>query len=85
MGANNVHGANLHNDTAGSALFPEFAAEGAAGMLGNGAPECYKPTVNESETITEAQPFCLARSRSGANELRAFGLRCPVAPHVGRS
>lgn len=48
-------------------------------------PECYKPTVNESETITEAQPFCLARSRSDANEPRAFGFRHPAAPHIERS
>src|SRR6195256_1580858 len=32
---------------------------------------CYKPTVNESETITEAQPICSVRSRSEAGE---FGL-----------
>src|SRR5271154_4819606 len=26
---------------------------------------CYKATVNESETITDAKPFCSVRSRSG--------------------
>jgi hypothetical protein len=48
-------------------------------------PGCYKPTVNESETIIEAQPFCWVRSRSEANEFRAFGFRYPVAPHIERS
>jgi len=48
----------------------------------NGAGGCYKPTVNESETITEAQ---LGRSRSAADQLRAVGFRYPVAPHIGRS
>ena len=47
--------------------------------------ECYKATVNESETITEAQPFWLARSRSDADEVRDFGFRFPVAPHIERS
>ncbi len=46
---------------------------------------CYKATVNESETITEAQPFCSVRSRSETSELRASGFRFPVAPHVERS
>jgi hypothetical protein len=46
---------------------------------------CYKPTVNESETITEAQPFCLVRGCCEANELRAFGFRFSVAPHIERS
>jgi hypothetical protein len=53
--------------------------------FGNGAPGCYKPTVNESETIIEAQPFCLVRSRSETNEPRAFGFKYPVAPHIERS
>jgi hypothetical protein len=48
-------------------------------------PGCYKPTVNESETIIEAQPFCWVRSRSEADEFRAFGFRYPVAPHIERS
>jgi hypothetical protein len=46
---------------------------------------CYKPTVNESETIIEAQPFCSVRSRSETSEPDAFGLRVPVAPHIERS
>jgi hypothetical protein len=48
-------------------------------------PRCYKPTVNESETITEAQPICWVRNRSEANEFRASGLRFQVAPHIERS
>jgi hypothetical protein len=46
---------------------------------------CYKATVNESETITEAQPFCLVRGRSEAGEWRAFGSGLPVMPHIERS
>ena len=46
---------------------------------------CYKATVNESETITEAQPFCSVRSRSETSELRAFGFRFPAVPHIERS
>ena len=48
-------------------------------------PRCYKATVNESETITEAQPFCLVRRRSETGEFRGFGSRFPVAPHIERS
>jgi hypothetical protein len=48
-------------------------------------PECYKPTVNESETITEAKPFCLVRGSREANEPRAFGFRFTAAPHIERS
>ena len=46
---------------------------------------CYKATVNESETITEAQPFCLVRSRSETSESRAFGFGFPVPPTIERS
>lgn len=46
---------------------------------------CYKASVNESETITEAQPFCPVRSRSAAGEWRTFGFGFPVAPHIERS
>jgi len=46
---------------------------------------CYKATVNEPETITEAQPFSLVRGRGGAGERRALGCGVPVAPHIGRS
>jgi len=48
-------------------------------------PRCYKPTVNESETITEAQPLCWVRSRSETSEPNAFGFRVPTAPHIERS
>jgi hypothetical protein len=48
-------------------------------------PGCYKATVNESETITEAQPFCLVRRCGEASESRAFGFRLPVVPHIERS
>ena len=46
---------------------------------------CYKPTVNESETIIEAQPFCLVRSRSEAKESRAFGFQVSGRAHIERS
>jgi hypothetical protein len=46
---------------------------------------CYKATVNESETITEAQPFCSVRSRGETSEPRSFGFRFPAAPHIERS
>jgi len=48
-------------------------------------PECYKATVNESETITEAQPFCSVRCLSETSELRSLGFRFPAAPHIERS
>jgi hypothetical protein len=48
-------------------------------------PGCYKATVNESETIIEAQPFCLVRSRGETSEPHGFGFRVPVAPHIERS
>ena len=44
---------------------------------------CYNASVNESETITEAQPFGPVRSHSEIGEWRAFGF--PVAPHIERS
>jgi hypothetical protein len=46
---------------------------------------CYKATVNESETIIEAQPFGWVRSHSDPSKLRAFGFRWPVVPHIERS
>jgi hypothetical protein len=46
---------------------------------------CYKATVNEPETITEAQPFSPVRGRGGAGEWRASGCGFPVAPYIGRS
>ena len=49
------------------------------------APGCYKPTVNESETITEAQPFSLVCNRSEASVTRAIGFGFPVPPQIERS
>ena len=46
---------------------------------------CYKPSVNESETITEAQPFCWVRNHSEPASLRAFGFASPVPPCIERS
>jgi len=48
-------------------------------------PEWYKATVNESETITEAQLFCRVRNRRETGRLRASGSRFPAAPHIERS
>jgi len=48
-------------------------------------PRCYKATVNESETITEAQPFCRVRSCGDTSELRASGFGSPAVPHIERS
>jgi hypothetical protein len=44
---------------------------------------CYKATVNESETITEAQRFCSVRSHGETGESEAFGF--PAAPPIERS
>jgi len=46
---------------------------------------CYNATVNESETITEAQRFCSVRSRGQTDGFRVFGFRFPVAPPIERS
>jgi hypothetical protein len=46
---------------------------------------CYKATVNESETITEAQPFVWFVSRGETGEPRVFGFSFPAAPHIERS
>jgi hypothetical protein len=46
---------------------------------------CYKASVNESETITDAQPIWLVRSRGVTSEPAAFGFRLPVAPPIERS
>jgi hypothetical protein len=46
---------------------------------------CYKATVNESETITEAQRFCPVRSRSETGEFRACGRGFPAVPPIERS
>jgi hypothetical protein len=61
---------------------------------------CYKPTVNESETITEAQRLCRVRHRSGTGGFqglsfkglnfnglgfRILGSGLPVSPQIERS
>jgi hypothetical protein len=43
---------------------------------------CYKATVNEPETITEAQRFCSVHRRIG---LRTFGFRFPAEAPIDRS
>ena len=46
---------------------------------------CYKATVNEPETITEAQPFCSVRNGCEPSEWGAFGFGLTAAPHIERS
>jgi hypothetical protein len=46
-------------------------------------PGCYKATVNESETITEAQPFSSVRNRGETSDFRACGFGLPA--HIERS
>jgi hypothetical protein len=48
-------------------------------------PGCYKATVNESETIIEAQPFYRARNRRDASVPQVSGRGLPAAPHIERS
>ena len=48
-------------------------------------PGCYKATVNESETITEAQPFYRVRNRREASVPQGSGCGLPAAPHIERS
>jgi hypothetical protein len=48
-------------------------------------PKCYNATVNETETITDAQPFCRVRGRRGPMSLRAPGFGFPATPHIERS
>ena len=45
-------------------------------------PGCYKATVNESETITAAQPFCPVRGRGGP---QASDQRFTVVSPIERS
>ena len=45
---------------------------------------CYNATVNESETITEAQPFCPVGSRE-AGPWRASGFGLADTPQIERS
>jgi hypothetical protein len=46
---------------------------------------CYKASVNESETIIEANPFCRVRSRRETSGFRVIGLGFPAAPPIERS
>jgi hypothetical protein len=46
---------------------------------------CYKASVNESETITDAKPFCRVRRRRETGEFGAFGPGFPLAPQIERS
>jgi hypothetical protein len=48
-------------------------------------PGCYKATVNESETITEAQPQGRFRSHREPRQFRDLGFRFPATPHIERS
>ena len=45
---------------------------------------CYKATVNESETITEAQPVCSVRSQKRGRRAptRGFPAKVQVEVHV---
>jgi hypothetical protein len=47
--------------------------------------KCYKATVNETETITEAQPFCRVRNRGVPMSLRVSGFGFPATPYLERS
>jgi hypothetical protein len=48
-------------------------------------PGCYKASVNESETITEAQPFCWVRDRGETGAFAASGYRGGSRLHIERS
>jgi hypothetical protein len=47
--------------------------------------KCYKASVNESETITEAQPLSRVRHRREPGEFGAFGPGFPLVPPIERS
>jgi hypothetical protein len=51
-------------------------------LFGFASDGCYKATVNESETITDAKP---AKAGNGVMAARAFGSVFPGLPHVERS
>jgi hypothetical protein len=53
--------------------------------FGFGTLGCYKPTVNESETINEAKPLCLVGDRSEAGGRGLPGSAPPAGPLVERS
>jgi hypothetical protein len=56
-----------------------------AAVFGSGAFECYKPTVNESETINEAKPLCPVRGRSESGGPGAAAPGLPGGPLIERS
>ena len=84
MGANDVHGADLHHELPVPISEVRVGTAARVANFGNGTG-CYKATVNESETITEAQPLCWVRGRSEANGSGPVGFRPPAAPHIERS
>ena len=45
-------------------------------------PGCYIATVNESETITDAQPFCADGAADGRFPARVQAGRSPVQDHI---
>lgn len=49
------------------------------------AAGCYKATVNESETINEAQPLCLVRGRGQVGGPGTADFRLPVPSPIERS
>ena len=48
-------------------------------------PGPYPPTVNESETITDAQPVGEVRGHREPYGVRAMGLEFPVTHNIERS
>ena len=47
---------------------------------------CYKPTVNEPETITDAKPLCSVRDCSGTGVISGHPVRGSwPRPHIERS
>ena len=51
-------------------------------LFGFASDGCYKATVNESETITDAKP---AKAGTSVMAAHAFGSVFPGLPHVERS
>jgi hypothetical protein len=65
--------------------FPGSVPEGAIDF-GSGAPECYKATVNESETINEAKLLSFGSRQQPGPWAEAAGFRgFPVVPFTERS
>jgi len=48
-------------------------------------PGCYKATVNEPETINQAQAYCWVRNRGATGAPRAFGIGLALTPPIERS